>query len=118
MERLSKLLDWYPNFAYEGYQLYLFIFVTSFNIYSDLGAVGLSLQLHSCLLKSGYEMNSFIESAQIDLYIGFGMIHDAYGSFLGKEEKNVVFGTRFHDENIVVDGVLILCYNSVFWCFF
>ncbi|XP_020689310.2 pentatricopeptide repeat-containing protein At2g33680 isoform X1 [Dendrobium catenatum] len=65
------------------------------DLYLDfVSEVELGLQLHSCLLKSGFVLDSFIGCALIDMYVSFGMTRDAYGSFVGTAEKNgVIYST-------------------------
>ncbi|KAK8935514.1 Pentatricopeptide repeat-containing protein [Platanthera zijinensis] len=90
-------LDLYLKFVSEGRKLDPFMFATLFNLSSDIGALELGLQLHSCLVKSGYEIDSFIGGALIGMYACFGMFQDAYRSFLGTVEKNeIIYSTMIH----------------------
>ncbi|PKA51641.1 Pentatricopeptide repeat-containing protein [Apostasia shenzhenica] len=94
---LEQAFDLFLRFVSEGYKLDSFMFATLFRLCSDLGSQRIGLQLHSCLLKSGFVIDSFIGSALVAMYTNFGLIHDAYGSFLSTEEKNeVIFSEMVH----------------------
>ncbi|XP_073116536.1 pentatricopeptide repeat-containing protein At2g33680-like isoform X1 [Elaeis guineensis] len=90
-------LDLYLKFVSEGRRLDPFLFASVFNLCSDLETPLLGLQVHACLAKSGFVVDSFIGSALIDMYFIFGMVTDAYRTFLDTIDKNeMIFSAMIH----------------------
>lgn len=81
-------LNLYLKLVSEGHRLDQFMFANVFNLCSDLETPLLGLQVHACLAKSGFVVDSFIGSALIAMYFTFGMVIDAYRTFLDTIEKN------------------------------
>ncbi|ONK81147.1 uncharacterized protein A4U43_C01F25790 [Asparagus officinalis] len=83
-------IDFYLRYVSEGNTVDQFMFASVLNLCSDLQSRDFGLQVHSCLAKTPLLVDSFVRTALIDMYVSFGMVDDAYRSFLEIGEKNEV----------------------------
>ncbi|KAJ6793713.1 pentatricopeptide repeat-containing protein-like [Iris pallida] len=94
---LEQGLDLYLKYVAEGYRLDMYMFANVFNLCSDLGTARLGFQVHACLAKSGFVLDSFVGSALVDMYGGLGMADEAYRGFLDTADKNeVAYSVMIH----------------------
>ncbi|XP_075509546.1 pentatricopeptide repeat-containing protein At4g39530 [Primulina tabacum] len=68
----------------------LSLFICLFSLSASLAALGVSMQLHSLMIKFGFNLERFCGCALIDVYSKFSSIRDVRHVFEEIEEKDIV----------------------------
>ncbi|XP_004308660.1 PREDICTED: pentatricopeptide repeat-containing protein At2g33680 [Fragaria vesca subsp. vesca] len=88
-----KALDLFRDMHFSGIMPSQYTFVGVINACGDIGALREGQQVHSFLLKMGFEGQVYIMSALVDMYAKCGRVADARNGFEYIKEPDVVLWT-------------------------
>ncbi|KAG6532687.1 pentatricopeptide repeat-containing protein At2g33680-like [Zingiber officinale] len=111
----QKALHLFPHMQIAGFMPTEFTFVGLLNACSDMAALVEGKQTHTFLIKVGFELQSYVKSALVDMYAKCGCIDDARKGFEELKDADIVLWTSMiggyvqngeHEEALALYGTM------------
>lgn len=112
----SKMaLHLFPHMQIAGFMPTEFTFVGVLNACSDMASLVEGKQTHTFLIKVGFELQSYVKSALVDMYAKCGCIDDARKGFDELKDADIVLWTSMiggyvqngeHEEALALYGMM------------